>query len=275
MTQWLASYHTTSSPTLRRPSSMQDIFSFALPQQLRVACKLQLAQRIYDSAPGTRDGTLSTAALAASSGANAVRLDRVLFALQSAGYFALVGEDAKGDHLWANTPTSNLLRKSHPNDVCAMVGHQTEDAQEAWQRLYEWIRDANYHAFKATHAGTDIWSYFERQAPQGEQFNRAMRSVDNLAAIALAHDYPWSRFSRVVDVGGSLGHFSMNLLRRGGLPANASAVIFDLPHVVEKTRSFLAAPANADVARRVSTVGGSFFEENNIPAARDGDVYVM
>lgn len=241
-----------------------------------MACKLQLAQRINDAAPGTRNGAVSTAALAAATGADPVRLDRVLFALQSAGYFALAGQDTTASsHLWANTHASNLLRAGHPNDACAMIGHQTEDAQEAWQRLYEWTLDGDYHAFKATHAGTDIWAYFETQAPQGAQFNRAMRSVDNLAAIALAADVKWDRFSRVIDVGGSLGHFSMNLLRRGGMADNASAVIFDLPHVVAKTREYLASPENADVARRVSTVGGSFFEDTSIPAARDGDVYVL
>lgn len=254
---------------------LDDVFSFTLPQQLRVACKMQLAQRIYDAAPGTRNGAVSTAALAAAAGADAVRLDRVLFALQSHGYFSLAGQDAAGSHLWSNTHISNLLRASHPNNPCDMVGHQTEDAQEGWQRLYEWTADGSYHAFKATHGGQDIWAHYEAHPAQSAQFNGAMRSVDNLAAIALAADYDWTRFSRVVNVGGSLGHFSMNLLRRAGMAPNASAVVFDLPHVVAKTREFLASPANADVSSRVKAVGGSFFEEGSVPPARDGDVYVM
>jgi hypothetical protein len=83
------------------------------------------------------------------------------------------------------------------------------------------------------------------------------------AAILAAYDF--SRFKRIVDVGG--GHGSLLAAILGAYP-NAEGILFDQPSVVEGAPPLLA---ESGVAERCRVEGGDFFGQ--IPA--DGDVYVL
>src|SRR5262249_13244216 len=93
--------------------------------------------------------------------------------------------------------------------------------------------------------------------------NAAMTSVSAVKVPAIVAAYDFSRFKRLVDVGGGQG-----ALLRGILEANPAlhGVLFDLPSVV--AAGSLAAGA---LGERVEVTGGDFFK----PVPPEGDCYLM
>lgn len=249
---------------------LEDSLGYTLPAMLHAACKLELASHIHQS-PRQH---LTGAELGKAVGASGTDVKRLLHPLVNYGYFRNVASGS-AEPLWANTELSDSLRSDHPNPMCAMVGHQAEDCLPAWGHLYESLKDKSTTAWKAAH-GKDTWDYMRKHdgGKQGEQFNRAMTSVDGMSAFPVVHDYAWAQYSRIVDVGGSLGSMTAHILR-GAAPANATGMIFDLPEVVAKAKSVWKDAAHADIAKRVTLVEGSFLEARTIPKAHDGDAWLM
>jgi hypothetical protein len=64
------------------------------------------------------------------------------------------------------------MRTDHPNSMCAVSLHWTEDTWEAWRQLDKAIADPNFIAFDATHGGSDIWTFYAAHPYQEVQFNR-------------------------------------------------------------------------------------------------------
>jgi O-methyltransferase domain len=77
-----------------------------------------------------------------------------------------------------------------------------------------------------------------------------------IAAAVAAYDF--SAVSRVLDVGGGLGHFVAAVL---SAHPELHGAVFDVPEVVDKARNYLRW---TDVADRCDALGGSFFE--SLPA---------
>src|SRR5205085_724103 len=98
----------------------------------------------------------------------------------------------------------------------------------------------------------------------GAVFNDAMTSgsAQRLPAVLAAYDF--SRFERIVDVGG--GHCAL-LARVLAASPKTRGVLYDLPNVVAGAEA-LRAP---EIAERCEMVGGDFFE--SVPA--DGDAYIL
>jgi hypothetical protein len=88
-----------------------------------------------------------------------------------------------------------------------------------------------------------------------------MSQLSRRVIAAAVADYDFSAISRVLDVGGGLGHFVAAVLT--AYPALQGAV-FDVPEVAEEAANYLA---RADVADRCVAVGGNFFE--SLPAGFD------
>jgi hypothetical protein len=82
---------------------------------------------------------------------------------------------------------------------------------------------------------------------------------------AMCDAYDFSGFGTLVDVGGGNGSLITTVLQR---TPRLCGLLYDLPHVIERAKSNLAA---AGVADRCTTAAGSFFE--SIPAG--GDAYLM
>jgi O-methyltransferase domain len=92
-----------------------------------------------------------------------------------------------------------------------------------------------------------------------------MTSLSAMGVVAAVEAYDFSRFGRVVDVGGAHGSLLAAILARH--PA-VHGVLFDQPGVIAGAGELLRAVGVAD---RCELVGGSFFE--SVPGG--GDAYVM
>jgi len=189
--------------------------------------------------------------------ADAPSLKRVLRALTTLGVFS---EDADGR--FRHTELSQTLRADHPASVRAwalMLG-----AQFVWRPagdLYESVRTGT-PGFRRLD-GERFFEWTRTHPEDGAIFNAAMTSgsVQRLPALLAAYDF--SRFERIVDVGGGQGALLAGIL---GVSPKTRGVLYDLPNVVAGAEA-LRAP---DVAERCEVVAGNFFE--SVPA--DGDAYI-
>jgi C-methyltransferase len=131
-----------------------------------------------------------------------------------------------------------------------------------WRRLPDCVRQGKTAIELET--GQQPFEYLMGDPEARECFNRAMTAVSNVNSEAIAAAYDFSRFARLVDVGGGHGRLLGELLRDH---PNARGVLFDLPDVVAGAPPLLA---SLGVAQRVECVGGSFFE--GLPEG--GDCYL-
>jgi hypothetical protein len=200
-------------------------------------------------------GPRSAEDLAGETGTHADALYRVLRAVAALG----VLEEQPGGR-FALTPLGDGLRSDAPMSV---AGWATQIGQpyywEAWAHLADSVRTGE-NAFRLVH-GTDVWTYRSTWQREQEIFNRAMESLSAVVVAAVVGAYDFSRFGRVVDVGGGYGSLLAAILARH--PA-MRGVLFDLPGVVAGAGDL---QNRAGVADRCETVGGSFFEE--VPAGAD------
>lgn len=91
-----------------------------------------------------------------------------------------------------------------------------------------------------------------------------MTEMVTQASRALLAAYDFSRFRKIVDVGGGQGALLAAILNRN---AGARGVLLELPRVIESTKKVL----DPGVTRRIELVPGDFFKA--VPVG--GDLYIL
>jgi O-methyltransferase domain/Dimerisation domain len=229
---------------------MQALFGFMVSKGLSVAASLGVADAL-------KDGPMYYIDLAAAVGADQKALHRVMRLLSGLGIF----EETKAGE-YKLTPVSDLLRSDHPHSMRAMAVMITDESHWLpWGRLADVVRSGRsgaQHAF-----GTDIFTWFQREENQDqwETFNSAMTGFSAGTAVLVADVYDFSRFRKIVDIGGGHGFLLRKVLERA---PTAKGVLFDLPGVV-------ASADKGSLGERIQAVGGSFFE--GVPEG--GDCYTL
>ena len=184
-------------------------------------------------------------------------LGRVLRALTSLGIFV---EDREGHY--RQTALSDTLRSDHPESIrpfAMMLG-----SHFVWTpsgALEETVRTGQ-PSFERIY-GAPFFEYLAGHSDDAAVFNDAMSSSPrHLAAILEAYDF--SKFERLVDVGGGHG-----LLLAAILSANPHlrGVLYDLPAVVAGASTL----QREAITQRCEIIGGDFFE--GVPAG--ADAYVL
>lgn len=227
---------------------MQGLFGFMVTKAISAAAALNVPDALHG-------GPLYYTNLASVVGADQRALHRAMRMLSSAGVFA---EVAPGTY--ANTPVSDLLRTEHPASMRDMAVMITSDSHWLpWGKLEEVLRTGESgprHAF-----GVDVFTWFQAEENRGqwEIFNAAMTSFSSSTAPLVAASYDFTRFRKIIDVGGGHGLLLKTVLLTA---PNASGVLYDLPGVVEGANGL---PANIERA------GGDFFQ--SVPAG--GDCYLL
>ncbi len=238
-----------------QPPASAQMFQFILglmvPQAIHVAAKLGIAD-IVAKAAATADE------LAAVTKTHAPSLRRLLKFLASVDVFS---EDAAGKY--QQTPLSDTLRSDHPQSLRgAAIAFGSGFLWRAFGELSATIttgQPAFNHVF-----GTSFFEYLAVHPEDAAAFNAAMTSVSSAELPVIVAAYDFSRFERIVDVGGGQG-----ALLHGILSANPKlrGVLFDLPSVVAGAASLLS----GSITGRCEIVGGDFFQ-----AVPEGaDAYVM
>ena len=203
-------------------------------------------------------GPKSAAALAAECGAHAPSLERLLRALTSIEMFQRLP-----DGRYKNSPGTEILRRDHPNSLWAEG--MFLPASFMWRPLGELAESVRTGQAAFDHVfGQGIFSYLAEQPEEAAVFNRVMTQEMLWTTPALLKAYDFSRFQRLVDVGGGHGAFLSRILAAA---PKLQGVLFDQPQVVAKARDSF----HGEVASRTTIVSGSFFER--VPEG--ADAYVL
>lgn len=172
--------------------------------------------------------SLPAAELASRLGADGDALGRLLRFLAAIGVF-----EETAAMVYRNNKLSRCLSSDDPQSVRAMIlMHNSAAMSRPWcEQLEAGIRSGKA-PFTLSH-GEDLFDYLDRHGEFDQLFSAAMDSVEALAGDGFATDLDWSRFERLIDIGGSRGTKALAILKHH---PGLSALIVDRPQVVEEAR---------------------------------------
>ena len=248
--------------------ALMDASAFMLPQWMYAAAKLN----IPDALAG---GPKTSAELSRMCGVDEERLSRLLYSLEQRGYFRRVrgGLRHRLDGPWAHTARSETLIADHPNTVRPILFHWVEDCYGPAAHLLDALQ-RNTCAFSLTQSQPGI-GFFEHFLPahpeKARQFSEAMTASSAFSDEAVLRDVDWSRFSTMVDAGGSNGSFLELALRR--FPA-MRGVLFDRPNVIAQAEQAWDG-RDPRLRQRIDFVPGDFFGDEGLPTGGESGVVVL
>jgi hypothetical protein len=234
-----------------RAALQQLIGAYRFSQLVYVAAELRIADQL-------KDGARSIEELARVSGAHPESLYRVLRTLASAGIF----DQLEGKRFALNA-SAEYLRGDAPGSLRAQAVLAGQLFYSTWGSLLCSIKTGE-NAFEYTH-GMNLWEYCEQNPAVGRVFAAAMSERVFFTAAAVVDAYDFSRFRRIVDVGGGQGVLLAAVLRAN---LSAQGVLFDQTQVVQSAQEALGA---AGVLPRCELVAGDFFDQ--VPG--EGDAYIL
>ena len=204
----------------RRPRALDVMTGSWRGQALYVAAKLGVADLLAG-------GPRSVTDLAVATSVDPEGLYRVLRALAGIGFFHITD-----DKIVELTPDAEFLRSSHPDSVRQFALMVNEEVYEAFGSLLLSVRTGR-PSFTDRY-GMHIFQYYDQHPEVAATFHRAMNDWSNWDTPAIVDGYDFSRFQRVVDVGGGNGAFLSALLARH---SNLSGLLYERPAAVEAARA--------------------------------------
>jgi O-methyltransferase domain/Dimerisation domain len=232
---------------------IQMIQGYQVTQIVATVARLGLADLLAE-------GPRSSAELARATGADSDGLARLLRAATTVelltetepDWFALT---PLGAYLATNAPPASLRDFAM---ALAAPGHWLPCG-----RLVDAVMTGRASTTAAL--GMGLWDYYQEHPEEDAMFARAMGNLSARISTEVVARYDATRFSRIVDIGGSQGVLLAGLLAAA---PQATGVLFDRPEVIAEARSVIAARG---LAERVELVGGDFLTE--VPPG--GDLYVL
>ncbi|MDT4291722.1 methyltransferase [Methylomonas sp. MO1] len=226
---------------------------------LYVAARLDIAGALADS-----EASVDT--LAERVDADADALYRLLRMLAAMGVFEEVSP-----RRFRNNKLSFCLCPDHPRSVRAMVlMHNSPEMSRPWfEQLEQGVRSGGV-PFESAH-GQAFYSYMDRNPEFDTLFAQAMDSVEALAGDSFATDFDWSRFERIIDVGGSEGAKSLAILKRH---PHLKALVADREQVIRGAEQFWKDQGEGVALQRMSFEACDLLQ--SVPKAHsDKDIYLL
>jgi ubiquinone/menaquinone biosynthesis C-methylase UbiE len=204
-------------------------------------------------------GAKTATALAQETNTSSGPLLRLLRALASMGLLENLESDrfsltATGDQLRSNVPGSM-------RNFALMFGG--ERAWRSWGELLHGVQTGESGTRRVYGVGS--FEYLAANPDQAIIFNEAMAENTRRITQALVSAYDFSKYSKIIDVGGGNGALMAAIL---GANPNTRGVVFDLPRGSAEASQKLA---DAGVAARCEVVAGNFFRL--VPEG--GDAYIL
>jgi O-methyltransferase domain/Dimerisation domain len=220
-------------------------------QAIHAAAKLRIPDLLAS-------GPKTIAELASECGAHPPTLERLLRALSTLEIFAPTGEGR-----FSNTPLTEALRSDHPQSQrTAALFFPAPFLWRPLGELYESVRSGE-PAFQRIF-GQPFFDYLAGHSADAAVFNAVMTEGIAWTTSELLATYDFSRFERLVDIGGGEGALLQAVL---DATPTLHGTLFDLPQVVTGASKILT----GEVAARCQVVGGNFFD--SIP--QGADAYLM
>ncbi len=227
------------------------IFGHVISQMVATVARLGLADELA-SGPRSSDD------LARTTGVDPGALARLLRASVGLGLFVEVGGGE-----FALSPVGEWLQSGERSLRHLAIAMASPGHWRSLERLPDVIatgRPAPYEVL-----GMSLWDYYRHNPEERAAFAAAMGGISAVVGDELVAHSDLSRFSRIVDVGGSQGILLARLLEAN---PRATGVLFDLPELVSEADEHLR---RRGVADRVEIVGGDFFTA--VPPG--GDLYLL
>lgn len=203
------------------------------------------------------DGLQSNRALAAATGANPRALFRLMRAMSSLGLCRHEGD------VFELTEAGQPLRKDVPGSVRGIVMYAAGDQWRAWADLATVVKTGRPAPSVAS--GPEGFADFANNPELAAMFNQSMVDGSRRVAEEAVGVYDFSRFRRVMDVGGGYGAVLAVLLSAN---REQQGAVFEQPYLAQGTMAYLE---KAGVAERAAFIGGDFFQ--SLPAG--ADCYVL
>ncbi len=167
---------------------------------------------------------------------------------------ALVSRDLLQKEGGSYQPTAQgkLLSSDHPESVLPMVMHLSS-LWDSWSRLTDTVRQG---------VNPKLQPVTEQDQQTCEAFIGAMHVVGRDLAREIAADIDLSPYTRLLDIGGASGTYTIALLNQAPW---MQAILFDLPGVMHMAEHRLSQEGFRD---RVQLVSGDFYQDP-LPAGCD------
>ena len=229
------------------PALFEMATAYWLSQAIYVAAKLGIADLL-------RDGPQSCVALAASSGADAPSLFRLMRALSSVGIFAHLSGDR-----FALSRLAECLQTEVPGSLRAMVITIGEIHYQACGNLLHSVQSGS-PAFNKVF-GANLFDYLQQNVDAADAFNQGMANVSSLLAYAVLMAYDFEEISSIVDIGGGQGKLLEKILES---TPDITGTVFDTASTIERAKHSFGNDAGS---RRCSYIAGNFF--TSVPQGAD------
>ena len=253
---WLANLPNRLTPPPFR--LMQISSGFWLSRALYLATQLDVATVLGGA-------ELHADAIAERVHANSDATARLLRMLAASGVF-----EESAPRTFRNNKLSACLRADHPQSVRAMIlMHNSPTMSRPWfEQLERGIREGT-PPFHLTH-GEELFDYMDHHAEFDALFSQAMDSVEALAGDSFATDFDWSRFARIIDVGGSRGAKALAILKRH---PPLTALVIDRAQAIAEAEKYWATHPTGGAERLHFQAGDA---RATIPPARDEkDIFLL
>ena len=227
------------------------IHSVYLARALYVATALEIAELL-------KERPRTCAELAKETFTHEQSLGRILRLLAAYDVFRL---DAEGRyHLDKRGQT---LLKDNPESTRWWVLSMGDELWASNSQILESVKTGET-GFKLAH-GIPLWQWYPQNPGPHDIFIRGMNNFTRVHCTEIVQAFNFSRFKKVVDVGGGGGVLIGEILRAN---PNVRGVLFDQPPTIEEAKPRIA---ESTWANRCEAIGGSFFEK--VPAG--GDAYIF
>ena len=201
------------------------------------------------------NGPRTAESLAPEIGCSPAALTSVLRVCAGLGFFEAVSADGA----FVVTERGRALRSDTLGPMAEFVG--APEQWDPWARLRD-VKNGGETAFTLAN-GAPLYEWMARHDGAAARYDAAIDAFTRHEARALCAALDFAKSRRVVDVGGGRGSLLAAVLEAN---PHLRGVLFDVPHVAERSRAALAARFGA----RVDAVGGDFFA--SVPA---GDVVLL
>jgi hypothetical protein len=131
-----------------------------------------------------------------------------------------------------------------------------------WGRFVDCVKTGEPQAVAAL--GKMVFEYIAERPAESQTFTRAMKRAITFVTEEVARILDTHSATVIADIGGAGGSLLHAVLQANPAP---SGIVFDLPNIAEIAKG---ATAEIGLERRVTSVGGDFFEA--VPAA---DLYLL
>lgn len=227
------------------------ITGYWISQAIYAAAKFGIADLL-------KEGPKSVDELAAATNTEPDLLYRLLRALASVGIFS-----EQPDRQFKLTPLAELLRSDIPMSQRSLALMMGGDQYRAWGNLADTVQTGD-NAYEKLF-GKPIFERLSEQPEMARVFDDAMTGIHGRETQAMLDAYDFAGINVIADIGGGNGSTILAILEKH---THLKGILFDLPHVVERTRKNIESAGMLD---RCQLIGGDFFE--TIPT--NADAYLM